>query len=173
MKKCTECGHKFTPLHVNQQQCSPACVMTHWYGLGKGLRSKARARQLSRSIGLRSIGEVRFAAHLDEQKISWEYEPESFDWTPPKRKYTPDFRIKKRKRNGGFMYIEYKGNLKGPDRTKMLNVKAEHPDLDIRLVFEKAQNKINRASKTTYAAWAEQHGFPWAEKEIPEEWRKE
>lgn len=71
------------------------------------------------------------------------------------------------------MYIEYKGNFTGPDRTKMLLVKKQHPDLDIRLVFGRATNKLNRASKTTYAMWADKYGFPWSEKVIPEEWRKE
>jgi len=120
------------------------------------------------------MGEVKFAAQLDECKVEYEYEPESFTWTPAKRKYTPDFRIKKRKKGSSvYMFIEYKGNFQGPDRTKLIKIKEEHPDLDIRLVFERATNKLNRASHTTYGDWADKHGFPWAEKEFPAEWRKE
>lgn len=173
MKQCTECGKRFTLVSTGQQVCSPACLCQVWDRLPKKSKTKSNARRYAKTVGLRSMGEVRFAAHLDEFNIKYKYEPEKFDYTPPKRRYTPDFRIKKRKRNGGYMYIEYKGNLKGTDRTKMILVKKEHPGLDIRFIFERASNKLNKKSKTTYAMWCEQHGFPWAEKQMPKEWRKE
>jgi hypothetical protein len=53
----------------------------------------------------------------------------------------------------------------------MKAVKQANPDVDIRFVFQSPFNKINKGSKTTYAAWAERNGFPWcAYHSIPIEW---
>ena len=69
--------------------------------------------------------------------------------------------------------IEAKGYFDKGDRVKMLLIKEQHPDLDIRIVFLNARNKIYKGSKTTYGAWAEKNGFKWAEGSIPEEWLKD
>ena len=34
----------------------------------------------------------------------------------------------------------------------------------------RANQKISSISKTSYGEWCDQHGFKWAEKEIPDEW---
>jgi hypothetical protein len=81
--------------------------------------------------------------------------------------YTPDFQLE----NG--IIIEAKGKLDINDRKKMVLVKAQHPKLDIRFVFQKASNKIYKGSPTTYAEWAEKEGFLWANGLIPEEWINE
>jgi hypothetical protein len=79
--------------------------------------------------------------------------------------YTPDFLLP----NG--VYLETKGRLTQEDRRKMKAVKQANPDVDIRFVFQSPFNKINKGSKTTYAAWAERNGFPWcAYHSIPIEW---
>ena len=54
----------------------------------------------------------------------------------------------------------------------MALVKEQHKDLDIRMVFMHAKNKIYKGSKTTYADWCNKHGYIWAEKTIPMEWLK-
>jgi hypothetical protein len=98
-----------------------------------------------------------------------EYEPIVIKFTQPakKRTYTPDFVL----RNG--IIIESKGRLTAADRAKMLLVKADNPELDIRFVFQRASNRISKASKTTYAAWCDANGFRWAEKEVPAAWLAE
>ena len=78
--------------------------------------------------------------------------------------YIPDFVLP----NG--VIIEAKGYFPSEDRTKMKAVKECHPELDIRFVFQRAKTKLNKTSKISYADWAERHGFPWADKEIPLEW---
>ena len=56
-------------------------------------------------------------------------------------------------------------------RQKMLEVQRAHPELDVRLLFQRTTNKIGRGSKTTYGHWATAHGFTWAEgSAIPDEW---
>ncbi len=81
--------------------------------------------------------------------------------------YTPDFRLP----NG--IIVETKGRFLATDRTKHLLVKAQHPEYDIRFVFEYPNAKITKGSKTTYADWCDKHGFLWAKKVVPDSWIKE
>lgn len=108
--------------------------------------------------------ERTLAAQLKRLRVKFEYETVQLPYILRKT-YSPDFVILE---NG--VLIEAKGVLDDDTRAKMLAVKEMHPDRDIRFVFMNANNKIRKGSKTTYAAWAEKHGFPWAEKEIPKEW---
>ena len=66
--------------------------------------------------------------------------------------------------------IETKGLWKLEDRQKMLLLKEQHPDIDFRMVFYNANQKIKKGSKTTYAMWCERHNIKWAHKKIPKEW---
>lgn len=66
--------------------------------------------------------------------------------------------------------IEAKGVLDLETRQNMVWVREQHPELDIRSVFQRASNPIRRGSKTTYADWANQNGFLWCERTIPEAW---
>ena len=78
--------------------------------------------------------------------------------------YTPDFILP----NG--IIIEAKGVWTVEDRTKHLLVRAQHPHLDIRLVFMNAANKIRKGSDTTYAKWCDKKGIIYADKIIPKSW---
>ena len=120
--------------------------------------------------GFRSGLEERVSEQLAFLNILDCYEIKKIPFIQPEkqRNYTPDFYIPHKE-----LYIEAKGHLDKGDRVKMLLIKQQHPDLDIRFVFLNAKNKIYRGSKTTYAAWATKHNFVWAEKTIPEEWLKD
>lgn len=87
-------------------------------------------------------------------------------WLQPEkhRHYTPDFFLP----NG--IVVESKGLFTQEDRAKMVRVKEQHPDLDIRMVFQNANSRISKGSPTTYAIWADRHGIPWAHKTIPASW---
>lgn len=101
------------------------------------------------------------------------YEPEYLSYRLEEtRRYLPDFTIRT-KHGCRLIYIEGKGKFTAIDRKKMLLVKAQHPHLDIRFVFYRANAKIRKGSQTTHAMWAEKHGFPWADKAIPKEWINE
>ena len=79
--------------------------------------------------------------------------------------YTPDFCLV----NG--VYLETKGQFTPEDRRKILAVKKDNPDVDVRMVFQAPYNKIDKRSKTTYAKWCEKHDIPWcAFHSIPIEW---
>ena len=107
----------------------------------------------------RSGFEKKIREVLEETKIPYGYESEKLEFIQPaiKRKYTPDFIFKKA--DGTKMYLEAKGRLTTFDRQKMILVKTQHPDLDIRILFMRHKNPIRKGSKTTYGMWAEKHGF--------------
>jgi len=97
------------------------------------------------------------------------YEPDTLNYVLKPRRYTPDFKLP----NG--IYVEAKGNFRtSSDRTKLIAVKAQNPHIELRLLFQNPNLKLNKNSKTTYAMWAEKCGFIWAEGvEIPDAWVKE
>ena len=119
-------------------------------------------------LGFRSGIEVKVAKQLEEAGIKVEYETTKIRYVQPETKhtYTPDFVLP----NG--VIIETKGRFVAADRKKHLLIKQQHPDLDIRFVFQRSQNTINKGSKTAYADWATKNGFLYADKEIPDEWLK-
>lgn len=121
--------------------------------------------------------EYEFANLLDKKGYKYEYEPDKLLWVPKPKTYCPDYKIWLSENK--FYYIETKGNLRQDDRTKMKAIKEQYPDVDIRFVFACASNKINKRSKTTYADWADKHGYPWCECnfrnghiELPKEWKR-
>jgi hypothetical protein len=135
---------------------------------------KTKARVAKPALHLepayRSTLEKKIGAQLTAAGAVFEFENEKLEYEVPARtaKYLPDFKLA----NG--IYIEAKGWLQAKDRQKMILVKEAHPDKDIRMVFQRAQNPIYTGSKTTYAKWADDHGFPWADKGVvPASWLKE
>lgn len=105
--------------------------------------------------------------------IKFEYEPESFEFVDTKT-YTPDFKITG-KRGKEVYYVEAKGWFDAGDRKKMLLVKKQHPDKDIRLLFQ-SDNWITKAKKSRYSCWAKRHGFSYhvsPEGKLPDEWINE
>ena len=97
---------------------------------------------------------------------SFRYEEVTIPYLKPARKarYTPDFILS----NG--IIVETKGRFLTADRQKMLLVKDQYPDLEVRFVFSNSNTKISKASKTTYGVWCESKGFKYADKLIPPEW---
>jgi hypothetical protein len=124
---------------------------------------------LVRKAKYRSAYEARVAAVLVRAGLKFSYETVKIAFTRPAREsvYTPDFVLP----NG--ILVETKGRLSYDDRYKHQLVKAQHPELDVRLVFANASNKIVPRSKTTYGEWATKQGITWAEGEIPKEWWNE
>jgi hypothetical protein len=112
----------------------------------------------------RSGLEEKVADLLSSLKVKFKYESEKLAYIL-ECNYLPDFLLP----NG--VYLEVKGRLTSEDRRKMIAVKKSNPALDIRFVFQAPYNKIYKGSKTTYAKWAEKHGFPWcASHSIPTTW---
>jgi hypothetical protein len=106
---------------------------------------------------------------MEKAGIKFEYESLQLKYIVPASDHTyhPDFVLP----NG--IILEAKGEFDAADRKKMLLVKEQHPDLDIRMVFMNANGKIYPGSKTTNAVWCENHGFPWAHRVVPASWFSE
>ena len=131
-------------------------------------RSKSKVRKNAIKHGYRSGFEHKVADQLSENKINFEYEKTTIDYIKPETQhsYTIDFTLP----NG--ILVETKGRWVIEDRKKNLLIKKQHPELDIRIVFQNAKTKIRKGSKTTYGDYCDKHGIVWAEKNIPKSWLK-
>lgn len=126
------------------------------------------SKKMSRGM-VRSDFELRVAKDLEKRKVRFKYEEQVLFYEVPARKarYTPDFILS----NG--IIVEVKGRLTTADRKKMVLVQLSNPSLDIRLLFQRANNPIRKGSKTTYGDWATKKNFKWCEETIPQEWLDE
>lgn len=131
----------------------------------------------------RSAEEAETAALLDAAGIKYEYEDTiSYEVPASTHKYKADFRV-------GNIVIEYKGRFAtgttvrrgnkfftsvgdgAKERKKLILVRDQHPELDLRLIFSRPGTKINKGSPTSYAMWADKNGFKWCKRgEIPNQW---
>ena len=101
--------------------------------------------------------------------IAFEYEGSWVRYAVPAReaKYLPDFRV-------GNVIIEAKGwfgRNGARERKKLVLLKEQHPELNIRIVFSDARKPIYKGSPTTYSMWADTHGFIHSTKGVvPKQW---
>lgn len=107
---------------------------------------------------LRNKFEKKIYAQLRRKRANFEYERDKFPYVLASH-YIPDFTV-----HTGFgkLYIETKGYLRPEDKRKLVAVKKQHPEIDLRIVFY-ADNKKN-------IKWAEKNGFRWSIGTIPKEW---
>lgn len=115
-------------------------------------------------MAFRSGLEEKVADLLVNLGVKYEYESTQVPYQI-QHNYTPDFLLP------SGIYLECKGYFAAEDRRKIKAVKEQHPEIDLRMVFQAPFNKINKKSKTTYAKWCEKHGIPWTSfTQIPIEW---
>lgn len=111
---------------------------------------------------------------LSKHKV--EYEAEKLPYTT-EHYYLPDFKIVTK--SGKTIYIETKGNgrsFDGTVRQKMIAVKAQHPDKDIRILFYsdgQCGPKRKDGSFMRQSDWARKNGFIFGIRQLPEEWFEE
>lgn len=111
--------------------------------------------------------------NLNDKSISFEYETERLPYTITAN-YIPDFILFTR--SGRKIYIETKGNgrsFDGASRRKLIAVRSQHPEKDIRLVFW-SDGKFGATRKDgtrqTQSGWAAKNGFKYSIRNIPDEW---
>jgi hypothetical protein len=111
----------------------------------------------------RSGFEERIAKELDKRAIPYLYEAQSFEYTTRSR-YKPDLFLM----NG--VILELKGFFSPSDRRKHVAMKEQHPELDVRMVFQR-NNLLTRKSKSTYGMWCDKYDIPWCVwPDIPTDW---
>ena len=125
--------------------------------------------EVSLKYGFRSGLEEKVAEYLASKGVGFSFETLKVPYVKPETKhiYTPDFILD----NG--IIIETKGRWMMEDRKKHVLIRKQHPNLDIRILFQNAHAKISKGSKTSYAAFCEKHGITYAHREIPVAWLKE
>ena len=125
--------------------------------------------EVSLKYGFRSGLEEKVAEYLTSKGVGFSFETLKVSYVKPETKhiYTPDFILD----NG--IIIETKGRWLLDDRKKHILIRKQHPNLDIRILFQNANAKIRKGSKTSYADFCEKHGIPYAHREIPVAWLKE
>ena len=115
-------------------------------------------------MAFRSGLEERVADLLVDLGVKYEYESTKVDYVIS-HIYTPDFVLP----NG--VILECKGYWDAADRRKIKTVKQQHPELDLRMVFQAPFNTISKKSKTTYAKYCEKLNIPWCSfASIPIKW---
>lgn len=107
---------------------------------------------------LRNQFEKKIHSQLKRAKVFFKYESEKVAYVLA-RHYIPDFVVDT---PNGRIYIETKGHLRREDKAKLIAVKRQHPEMDLRLLFY-APNKTN-------SKWAVKNGFKFAFGNVPEEW---
>ena len=125
--------------------------------------------EVSLKYGFRSGLEEKVAEYLASKGVGFSFETLKVPYVKPETKhiYTPDFILD----NG--IIIETKGRWMMEDRKKHVLIRKQHPNLDIRILFQNANAKISKGSKTSYADFCEKHGITYAHREIPVAWLKE
>lgn len=133
-------------------------------------KRKSPVRSAAVKAGFRSGLEHRVWKNLVQRKQKGiQYETLKIEYVVPQSEhsYTPDVILP----NG--IILEVKGRLMKADRDKHKLIKEQRPDLDIRFLFQNANNKIRKGSQTTYAQWCEKNDIKWCEKIVPDAWLKE
>lgn len=127
--------------------------------------------QRKNQSSFRSGLEVAVNEQLKNSGIGYSYEGElntiRYIMPESKHRYLCDFLLS----NG--ILIESKGLFTSDDRKKHKLIQSQYPQLDIRFLFSRINNKLSKSSKTTYGDWCYKNGFMFCEKEIPEAWLKE
>ena len=129
--------------------------------------TRSKVRRAALKAGYRSGLEQDNAEFLNKHGVKYSYEQDRIKYYPKIRTYTPDFVLS----NG--IIVETKGRFIPSDRSKHLLIKAQYPELDVRVVFSNSKTRLSKRSKTTYGEWCEKHGFKYADCLIPIDWTEE
>ena len=109
-------------------------------------------------MGVRNKFETRIYQQLKDAKVPFKYESERIPYVIASH-YIPDFIIRT---PTGVIYIEAKGYFRPEAKRKMVAVKRQHPNLDIRIVFYSFSKRSEM--------WAKKNGFKYSFGTIPKEW---
>lgn len=130
-------------------------------------KTTKRQRKNSYSHNYRSNSELSCSEQLIKNNIDFKYEPYpiAYEWFENK-KYIPDFLLP----NG--IILEVKGRFMLEDRKKHLFIRSQHPDIDIRFIFDNPHRKLYKGGKMTYADWCDKYKFKFCKlnEDIPHDW---
>jgi len=151
------------------------------------MRKKKQRRWDYLGYEFKSKLEYDIGVDLINREQVFEYESQAFGYTIPvihsycngcgdgpafmDRTYTPDFFLS----NG--IIVEAKGRFTADERKKHRAMKEQHPDLDLRMLFQSDNyltNNKKAKNRKRYSTWCNSMGIKWAiGKKIPQEWLDE
>ncbi len=138
----------------------------NWHSRSNRNRTKALRNAAAQGFTekFRSGLELQVGIWLKYNNIAYEFESDVIPWVsePEDHKYTPDFKVTNK--SGNVIYIETKGLMDPADRKKHLALKKQHPDLDIRIVFDKPNSWDRKAKTRSYGRWATENDIKWTSK---------
>ena len=115
-------------------------------------------------MAFRSGLEEKIADLFVELGVCYEYESTKIPYQIS-HSYTPGFLLP------SGIFLEAKGYFDADDRRKIKAVKQQHPEIDLRIIFQAPYNTISKKSKTTYAQWCDRLDIPWTSfTNIPLDW---
>lgn len=109
---------------------------------------------------MRNEFEKRLARQIRRARLKVKYETEKIPYVIAGH-YIPDFILETPL---GKIYVEAKGYFRPEAKRKLIAVKKQHPEMDLRIVFY--------CEKQAYIKWATRYGFKYAIGSIPREWMK-
>lgn len=130
---------------------------------------------------MRSKFEERTAQQITDAGYRYEYEMYAFTYHKRVRSahcndcegtecyqqhiYYPDFYLPEH----GF-FIETKGIFSPADRIKMILMKEQHPEEEIKILFQQDKLIKHKRKSTRYTEWAKANGYTSATGSIPASW---
>jgi len=166
--KCIVCGKNFWRCPSEGGQfCSSACFHKVRFGKGSssfpknkfGMSGVRAGKREDLGIFVRSSWEANYARYLNFLKrhgeiISWEYEPETFEFHSIKRGtrfYTPDFKVKLS--SGQCEYHEVKGWRHPKGETALKRMAKYYPDIKIIIIAKKEYYALAKQLKGIISEW--------------------
>jgi hypothetical protein len=137
-------------------------------------KGKRRRMKLPPPNPYRSWFEVDIALDALEMEYVFGYELQHIIWKEPEklRKYKPDYWFQKK--DGSLLVVEAKGRWTAQDRKKICYVTEQHPNLDLRMLFERDNTLSKSPNSKHYTEWCDKKGIRYAVgRKIPEEWLNE
>ncbi|NDF98398.1 MAG: hypothetical protein EB101_05645 [Chitinophagia bacterium] len=124
-------------------------------------------RKFRGTSNYRSQFEAQLALQLEKAGVKFGYESVKIKYVK-QCTYKPDFVVPRRRP----LILEAKGYFTSADRSKLMAILKQNPWIDLRIVFQRAKQRLSKKSSTTYGEWATAQKIEWAEGKIPEEWLK-
>jgi len=107
----------------------------------------------------RSGSEETVSSLLTAAGYYYEYEPYYIKYEVHEvRKYLPDIVLDNN------IILEVKGRFFPVDRKKHIRLRENHPNIDVRFVFDNPNARLSKGAKSSYADWCEKNSFKYCGK---------
>lgn len=137
----------FNAVKTKQREIkNPSLIEANAAKSKRAIRGTKIGRRIDLGLSVRSGWEANVLRWLNDRKLQWEYEPQTFTFIEFGIKhgtisYTPDIKVLNWN-NKGKAWLEVKGYLKPEDRAKLNRFKKFYPDEFGKLIVICASDKV-------------------------------